>query len=466
MKPKTNFTLFLPDSVRKVIDLYFTRNRDAYYYIVHCILLKALQNGNKTNKFFPVNMAKIEKIIRRRPVPLLKDLKDVNIIQNDGSYMPHLKSLHYRVNPKLLLASDFFVVTPQSYIYNQLNGLYTKKNTNRDLKKSYLKIMYSHFLKLKFDCMSAIKFTNTAEITNDKRCAYLYSIELLKSKNTRYFKRNKTNTRLDTNLTNLYKPLRKFIIGSDNLISIDLRNSQPLFLTILILETTKMINYKHQGETLPLCFTFPLSDFLSCLDNSVIRDFYKFFNFADFNVFEEFINFANLTFSGTLYSYMLNLFGNRYSKDRIKEIMFEIFYSKNIIQRKNKGFIPYARSKRLFASAFPNVYKIVHLLKQKSNSDLANMLSKMEAYVMIDIICEKLVSNDIVPLTIHDSIIVDKKDAAEAYKIIAETFLTLFDRVPSFSIETIAGEKLSDTDLHHILNFAQNSNAKNANMPI
>lgn len=448
MKPKQHFTLFLPNSVRQVIDLHFTKNRDAYYYVVHSILIKALMNGNKTEKFFPVNNVKIEKIIVRRPGPLLKELCHAGIIQNDGSYIPSRKSLYYRVNPNLISPSEFFIVTPSSSIYNELNGLYTKKNTARDLKKNHLKVMYRHFLNLKFDNKAATQFINTADITSVKRCAYLYSVELFKHKNTRYFKRNKTNTRLDTNLTNLFKPLRKFILESENLLSIDIKNSQPLFFAIIINELSKNKVYSHQGDTLPLCYIFPELDIFKSIDSTVFRDLHKFFKNADFHVFEEFIKFSNLTFSGNFYDYMISVFNNKYSKQEMKNIMFEIFFSENIIQSKNKSFIPYSKSKKLFESVFPNVYKIIYMLKQKNNSDLANLLSKIEAFVIIDLVCEKLVSNNIIPLTIHDSIIVESKDTVKAYEILSESFMSLFNRVPTFSFETIDGQKLSDLELH------------------
>jgi hypothetical protein len=90
-------------------------------------------------------------------------------------------------------------------------------------------------MKTEFDYDSAIVWINENNFSKERHASYIYSIELLKMNQTRRFHRNKTNNRLDTNLTNLYKPLKLFTKGADELIQIDLKNSQPCFLALFLL---------------------------------------------------------------------------------------------------------------------------------------------------------------------------------------------------------------------------------------
>lgn len=64
-------------------------------------------------------------------------------------------------------------------------------------------------------------------------------------------------------------------------------------------------------------------------------------------------------------------------------------------------------------------------------------MQNLESYIFIDVIAKKLVEAGIIPLTIHDSIIVRSEQANNALEIIEEVFRSNFDCVPTFHIKKL-----------------------------
>ena len=85
-----------------------------------------------------------------------------------------------------------------------------------------------------------------------KQYCYYVALENIRDQRFRYFKRNGTNNRLDTNITCLKNEiLKKIIIG--DYVSIDLKNSQPFFFSIFINEIIK--NETKENDTFIKSFT-------------------------------------------------------------------------------------------------------------------------------------------------------------------------------------------------------------------
>lgn len=61
----------------------------------------------------------------------------------------------------------------------------------------------------------------------------------------------------------------------------------------------------------------------------------------------------------------------------------------------------------------------------------------MESYIFIDCIAKDLVEAGIIPLTIHDSVLVEAKDQDRALEIIHKVFLDNFGVIPSFEVEPL-----------------------------
>jgi hypothetical protein len=191
------------------------------------------------------------------------------------------------------------------------------------------------------------------------------SLEMIKS-GYLMASRNKTNNRLDTNITNLPSEYCNSIMKSNDMIQIDLSNSQ-------------------------FCF---LSWWLSKYQNS-----------------DDFILFQNLSYEGKLYNYIQREFGLT-SREKTKRILFYIFFSSNEINNSKK---------ELLRKMFPTVIDWVEDYKSKNNhKTFCIELQRLESNFFIDNIYETLKKLGYVCFTKHDSVIVESKYKDEVINLIQD----------------------------------------------
>ncbi len=214
-------------------------------------------------------------------------------------------------------------------------------------------------------------------------------IEISEGKRYLRFSRNKTNGRVDTNLTNMATELRQFIIGYENMCYLDLCNSQPVLFNI-------MLN-KCSTKRKP-------------------------------SLAAEIERYRDSTISGKWYELLMKI----YEKDRdtAKEIWMLIAYSKNTTEK---------RLKRKFAKSFPEIMKVIEGKKKSNYKSFSIGLQKIESQIFIEEICKELVSMDIMPYTLHDGLLVpnDKRDIV--YNVMANILSKHLGAVPVISIN---GEKV------------------------
>ena len=191
------------------------------------------------------------------------------------------------------------------------------------------------------------------------------SLEMIKS-GYLMASRNKTNNRLDTNLTNLPSEYCDFIMKSNDMIQIDLSNSQ--------------------------------FSFLSCWLS-------KYLESDDFKLFQ------NLSYTGKLYNYIQKELG-MYSREKTKRILFYIFFSSNEISNSTKDYLK---------KKFPSVINWVEEYKSKNNhKTFCIELQRFESNFFIDNIYEILKELGYVCFTKHDSIIVESKHKDEVIDLIKD----------------------------------------------
>jgi hypothetical protein len=182
--------------------------------------------------------------------------------------------------------------------------------------------------------------------------------------------RNTTNDRLDTNLTNLPSVYTDWICKKNDLIQIDLANSQLCFLS-------KML------EDAPG---------LKGVDN-----------------------FCSLSFSGEIYTYVQNQLGLE-TRDDAKLLMITILFSSNY---NSKG-------KKEFKSLFPEVHEWLHAYKKEHGyKNISITLQKMESKLFIDKIYVTLKKRGLFCLTKHDSLIIRSKDLDRVLKTIITQFKSI-----------------------------------------
>jgi hypothetical protein len=204
-----------------------------------------------------------------------------------------------------------------------------------------------------------------------------------------YFKRNKTNGRLDSNLTSLPTFLRKYIVSNEVLYNIDLKNSQPFFLY------TKLKN------------------------NSDVKPF-------------ELAHYGDLVTNGTLYEYLQEKWflatGKEKDRAQMKKMLFSIFYSKITSFRSYKDF---------FRGVFPTIMEAIDTTNAEQHNTLAIAMQTLESHSILDVVMPALKEQNIVPFTIHDSFVVSSKEVMQVKATIKEKFQLLFGLVPALHEENL-----------------------------
>jgi len=197
-----------------------------------------------------------------------------------------------------------------------------------------------------------------------------YSVECINDKHIFYHFDN--YGRMHTNFTILKSFIRKncLLIDGQETHEIDIKNSQPLFLTKLIQDSgTKWVNEK------------------------------------------EFDLFKNLTINGTYYQYVMDSIGTR-DRGMVKELTYKVLFGRNGTTSK---------ADKIFSSLFPTIHTFIKLYK-KENGDykvLAYELQKAESSLIFNKIIRQIMNlyPDIKIVTVHDSIIVPRQNKDEVWAI-------------------------------------------------
>ena len=248
-------------------------------------------------------------------------------------------------------------------------------------------------------------------------------------KRFRYFKRNKTNKRLDTNFTNIKKEIRQFILR--DYVCIDLKNSQPFFLSQLI---KTIIQY--DNNNIPLCSHLCCCDLVKTFGIKAFKHISKVRQNQEKPKMSNFRKFEQSVIEGKFYNDFILQYPGNLTREKVKDIIIKVMFSRNT-SKINFCFIPYEEDKKKFASVYPFIYDVIKILKEKNHAELAICLQRMESYIFIDCIAKKLVNNGIVPITIHDSVIIPEGSQDKALEIMRAVFKQKFNVVPSFHVEPL-----------------------------
>ena len=206
-----------------------------------------------------------------------------------------------------------------------------------------------------------------------------YSVECINDKHIFYHFDN--YGRMHTNFTILKSFIRKncLLIDGEETVEMDIKNSQPLFLTKLIQDIgSKWVNH------------------------------------------EEFELFKYLTLNGKYYQYVMNS-AKIEDRNLIKEMTYKVLFGRNGSNSK---------ADKIFSSLFPTIHYFIKLYK-KDHGDykiLAYDLQKAESNLIFNKIIRQIMSNnpDIKIITVHDSIIVPKRHKSEVDAIFQTKLLEEF----------------------------------------
>ncbi|MEY8860197.1 hypothetical protein [Tenacibaculum singaporense] len=367
----------------------YYKNKTTYYYLLE--LDKYIEEYNK--------LLSIHNIISEDVVtPYCFTITEQNLSESTenitdlNNQKNRISTLWYKIK---------ILITSKNKKY--LTSSYNDDSTFINNAPKHIKKMGSHFRKnFKIDAEKAIAFSTTqyfenidkAESEEEKLKAYnkytsrvtsIKAIEGGKNSKSIYFKLNKTNGRIDTNLTNLSSDLRQFIVGYEDMVYLDLKNAQPVLFNIILKK--HLINAKEDLK----------------------KEINQYFEY---------------TTKGVWYEHLQELYST--TREESKNLWMKIAYSKNK---------SYRNDKKIFKDAYPNIYKIISTYKAKDHSDFAIKLQKIESDIFIDKICRKLVEKEIIPFTIHDALIVKKEHKEITLKIMESVFEETLGKIPCIKEE-------------------------------
>ncbi|MGM0621652.1 MAG: hypothetical protein ACQETJ_11450 [Bacteroidota bacterium] len=439
MKVHKPYSLFVPTDIKKSLERCilvqpptFRYEMIDFYFIIHYMLNKQIYAKKESNGFSTINKKYLKTVIDRNADNYIKYLKFGEFIISDNDAKPGKKKLFYKLNPKFALNLNKIEVSPQTKLFERIHKRQRTRKAHYNRLDYHLKVMKEYFVNVQFDLNRAMGYISALSC---KRTQLIYAMQVFPFEDKRllYFKRSKTNGRLNTNLTNLKRELRNFLIG--DFVSIDLKNSQPFFLNQLLQHIITKTQYTNNNTL--LCHQFLNFDIVKEFGIKAVKQVLKIHqnqkksNLVNLNTFSESVN------SGWLYEFIAKHFKGKYSRDDIKEKMFGILFSQNVVYNDYKKIIPYRKDKQEFRTVFPFETEATEILKSKDHKTLPVFLQKTESYIFIDCIAKELVNAGIVPLTIHDSVIVESIHQNKAIEIINKTFNTYFNVVPRFHVKQL-----------------------------
>lgn len=441
---KKQFNRYIPKALKIELDKFDYPRKDNLYTIIDLIHRKEIYFKNDAQKRYGFSEIPISQFKELIPTSNnldvdIKFLIDNKFIIRNERYMPGGFSKSYKIASEYLgneIAIKIQNKNINQRIWKQIQSSKRKRVKNMEFAKTeYFKnfkidysgaklAIYEKAEKEIFELCAEIKIPiqkhQINEIINCEPISNKIKYVMLKTKkgdelhniihrymvyNTRlnaindgflFFKRNKTNGRLDSNLTSLPSFLRPFIQSNERLMNIDIKNSQPYFLFTLI------------------------------RNNPTIDE-------------EELSRYMELVINGTLYDYLKDEYNNRYNKlldrDQMKKMLFKIYYSKTTSFKAYKDF---------FASIFPNIMQYINNENEVFHNTLSVRLQTTESFAVLDTIMLMLEAIGIRPYTIHDSFVCKESEANQIIETIKNKFVELFGYAPALHSNYI--DEIEDED--------------------
>lgn len=321
-------------------------------------------------------------------------------------------------------------------------GRYVKNRHNKEQKTAkwkaeHIKILRKEFYDMKFDTDLAIEELNSIKesLTNEQYMAIYGDILSLSKGNSiqRFFGRNETNYRIDSNITSLKSYFKKFIIDTYQLYQLDLKNSQPVLFNIILNLIIKVINLEVDvnSSTSTLFYGDKVLKRLVIESGKGFEKNQKLVGVL-INEIEEY---RLHTSNGTWYEHLSEVYNlyyetNYFDRDRAKSMWMALAYSSN--HSKNYNVV-----KKAFEEKYPCIGKIMRKFKNTKHSELAVILQKIESNIFIDQISLELIGNNIVPITIHDSIIIKESQQVESQIIMNNVLARNLGFTPIIQVENL-----------------------------
>jgi len=417
--------LHLPIELRK--------HADSARYLLHRIIWSNVQKKQNLDGFVPLKFQYLREVIPDRILKSLKDaLIDSGMIECDNHYIEGHKSHGYKLGRQSCNDRIVEIQITEQATENKIIKL--RRAKDRRIRLDVHCWLRSNFKELDIDLPLALAKLSghhafeTVKIPAEEIAAKNVSVSVC-----RY-------GRFHTPLTRLSRQVRCFLnVDGEPLINLDIRNSQPLFLALLMMNYRKRDNKKFGLITFKDNVVNPYKNIDSIIEQTVTsftskkeNSFHHSLSVANTNrkaiekgtqtqysqslrtttscpqdntlikkhLQQDELFFLGLCEDGSLYKHLASI-ADIPSKSWAKENFFEVLFSKNNFQSKLKS---------AFTEEFPNVAEVIRVHKRRNYQFLAQLLQNIESNFMINNVCRTIMNEmpEAPIFTIHDSIMTTK----------------------------------------------------------
>jgi len=277
-------------------------------------------------------------------------------------------------------------------------------------------------------------------------------------------------------LTNMRSSLRNFLTYKGSpLVSIDIKNSQPYLLCLLLqpsfwasekivrpnaIPLKKKISKKIKIKKPILSLSSSLSvnsklntDYtinysnamldIDCLTIASSVDYFMLVEIKSILEKSRFDDYIEKATSGKLYDSLQEGFEQILGyaltdRKELKSAVFQVLFTPN-------NFIgqEHAAPKRIFRERYPEVYAVCNAIKKKNSKLLPKLLQQLESHIMLHVVAKRLQKeHPKAPIfTVHDSIMTTPEHADLVKNIMLEELTRCVGFTPSLALETLIPEK-------------------------
>jgi len=231
--------------------------------------------------------------------------------------------------------------------------------------------------------------------------------------------------RVFSNVTNLPREIRPYLrIGAEPLVSVDVRNCQPLLLCLIKQRKNKTSGRKKDKQTKKE--SKPSTDATSerfsfeGIDNTEVMDFAT-------EPSQISCSYQKLCEGGGFYEHMMGLLGTG-DRDKVKTTAYHYLFGPTTFR---------SRFADVFEREFPEIAGTVRTMKRGGYERVARALQEIESDLMIHTACKHIMQSDpSIPLvTIHDAVMTTPAHVETVTAAIRDAFATR-GLSPSFKQET------------------------------
>lgn len=378
--------------------------------------------------YVPLMSAILKRVLPKRDYrKILQLLIDQDVIECDRSYQVGTKSKGYRL-------------TPQYRGQVHRRHLVTDKNLDAKMRKLREDMEAGIILPVHRHLWRHLQQIELSEPLPDFGMFNRQVHELI-DKDFRF--RVCQYGRVHTNLTNMRKDIRQYLnYQGHELSNLDISNSQPLFLGVVVLN--RYINDKYLqtatsftteeayfnspeilsiftnteregGETPPLCGNIT-HELLLPVPDDVKR-------------------YLSICQSGRLYEYLMDKADVKAGRDEFKEMFFQVLFGRTSLMQ----HLPLAD---VFEEEFPSVVAVMKEIKRKDYHHMSSLLQRTESSFVVNRVVRRLMNEypETFISTIHDSFVTTTEAVPIVKRIVLHEFAKLGLR-PTIKTERWTGQE-------------------------